>query len=448
MALRKELTDLGVDAGAHTIHYHLQRRHRRRGGRCRRWRRSGGCCPVGASSPRSRTSGPRNSWRRFQAELPNECWQADTTHWALADGTDVEILNVIDDHSRLLVASRAFGTAKAADVVETFHLGASELGLPASMLTDNGMVFTSRRPPGAGHRDRAAPLGHHPEELETEPSHHLRQDRTLPTDDESLATPAQPDQPATIAQLQALLDNFVAIYNTRRPHRSLPQRSTPAVAYTARPKATPADRTSDTHWRVRHGRVDKTGRVTLRVAGRLHHIGLGYEHARTHVVMLITDLHVRVINATTGELLRDLTLDPDRDYYQPLGRPPDPNPKTATARTQIEVRTVSNVLRHHMEPTTGFEPATLTLAKKGQLTCSGNQAEPNDCLVRARSLRPSDTVGHLSVPVRVARKWHGGTVDGGWSSSKTSMGSCGSDRCLFGARTSPRTWRGTARRSP
>ena len=32
---------------------------------------------------------PRCSYVRFCAELPNECWQADTTHWALADGSDV-----------------------------------------------------------------------------------------------------------------------------------------------------------------------------------------------------------------------------------------------------------------------------------------------------------------------------------------------------------------------
>src|SRR5207237_1235949 len=67
---------------------------------------------------------PKSSWRRFAAELPNQCWQADTTHWTLADGCDVEILNMIDDHSRLLVAPRALVTAKAADVVETFHQGA------------------------------------------------------------------------------------------------------------------------------------------------------------------------------------------------------------------------------------------------------------------------------------------------------------------------------------
>ena len=56
---------------------------------------------------------------------------------------------MIDDHSRLLVASRAFVTAKAADVVETFHLGVAELGLPASMLTDNGAIFTAESRNGA-----------------------------------------------------------------------------------------------------------------------------------------------------------------------------------------------------------------------------------------------------------------------------------------------------------
>jgi transposase InsO family protein len=63
---------------------------------------------------------PRSSWRRFQAELPNECWQADTTHWALADGTDAEIVNMLDDHSRLLVASRAFLSPPAAAQRSTF----------------------------------------------------------------------------------------------------------------------------------------------------------------------------------------------------------------------------------------------------------------------------------------------------------------------------------------
>jgi hypothetical protein len=51
---------------------------------------------------------------------------------------------------------------------------------------------------------------------------------------------AQQPQPATITQLQALLDTFTSAYNQQRPHRSLPRRATPAAAYAARPRATPA----------------------------------------------------------------------------------------------------------------------------------------------------------------------------------------------------------------
>jgi hypothetical protein len=138
---------------------------------------------------------------------------------------------------------------------------------------------------------------------------------------------AQPAQPTTTDHLQALLDAFTRQYNHHRPHRSLAQRATPATAYTARPKATPsADRTRDTHDRVRTDRIDQTGCVTLRVHGRLHHIGIGRTHTGTHVLLLVQDLHVRVIDAATGELLRELTLDPARDY-QPTGRPPGPTRK-------------------------------------------------------------------------------------------------------------------------
>jgi transposase InsO family protein len=87
---------------------------------------------------------PRSSWRSFQAESPNECWQADITHWPLADGTAVEILDVIDDHSRLFVAAAAQTVFKAADVVADLTDAMARLGQPERMLTDNGAVFTGR----------------------------------------------------------------------------------------------------------------------------------------------------------------------------------------------------------------------------------------------------------------------------------------------------------------
>jgi hypothetical protein len=77
---------------------------------------------------------------------------------------------------------------------------------------------------------------------------------------------------------------------------------------------------------VRTDRVDTDGKLTLRVNGKLHHIGIGRTLARTPVLMLVRDLHIRVINAATGELLRELDLDPARDY-QPTGEPLGPKPR-------------------------------------------------------------------------------------------------------------------------
>jgi transposase InsO family protein len=313
VALRKELTDLGVDAGAHTIHYHLQRRHRRRRGAVPSvatiWRvlsRRGFVTPE----PQKR---PKSSWRRFQAELPNECWQADTTHWSLADGTDVEILNVIDDHSRLLVASRAFVTAKAADVVETFHLGASALGLPASMLTDNGAIFTaeSRRGACAIELELLA-LGvdykhsrpYHPQTCGKVERFHQTLKRWL----------AKQRRAASVARLQAQLDRFGTYYNTVRPHRAL-SRHTPAEAFAARTKATPrrAGITVPAEHRVRRDRIDSGGKVTLRYHSRLLHLGIGRRYRGTHVLLLVADRDVRVINHD-GDLLAEFTINPTKTY--------------------------------------------------------------------------------------------------------------------------------------
>jgi hypothetical protein len=133
----------------------------------------------------------------------------------------------------------------------------------------------------------------------------------------------QPHQPTTIAELQALLDRFVAAYNHHRPHRSLEHRATPATTYTSRPKAAPGSRADDTHNRVRHDRVDNAGKITLRYQGKLYSIGIGRTHARTRLIILVQDRHIRVINAATGELLRELTLDPTK-RYQGTGRPPGP----------------------------------------------------------------------------------------------------------------------------
>jgi len=135
---------------------------------------------------------------------------------------------------------------------------------------------------------------------------------------------SQPEQPTTIDDLQALLDAFVEEYNDHRPHPSLDNRATPATAYTSRPKATPADdRDEDTHDRVRYDKVDKAGKITWRYNGQMYSIGIGRTHTGTRVIVLAQDLEIRVIDAATGELLRELVLDTST-RYQPTGRPPGP----------------------------------------------------------------------------------------------------------------------------
>jgi hypothetical protein len=131
---------------------------------------------------------------------------------------------------------------------------------------------------------------------------------------------------ATIAALQRQLDRFAGYYNTVRPHRAL-ARGTPAQAYTARPKAIPTGIKIPAHYRVRNDTIDSGGSVTLRHNSRLHHIGLGAARRGTRVTLLVDGLHIRVIGRDTGQLIRELTLDPTRDY-QPRRLPAGPPPGT------------------------------------------------------------------------------------------------------------------------
>ena len=135
---------------------------------------------------------------------------------------------------------------------------------------------------------------------------------------------AQPPT-ATVAGLHRQLSRFRRYYNDIRPHRAL-GRTTPWQAYTARPKATASGPYIDPHCRVRHDRVDQAGTVTLRHNSRLHHIGLGRPLAGTPITLLVDDLHIRAIHRHTGELIRELTLDPARDF-QPRRLPPGPPKK-------------------------------------------------------------------------------------------------------------------------
>jgi transposase InsO family protein len=309
--LREKLSGQGLDAGAETIAWHLRQRTGSAPAVATIWRilkRRGFVTPQ----PHKR---PRSSWRSFQADLPNECWQADITHWTLANGRDVEILNVLDDHSRLLVASTARTIFKAADIVTVVLAAIAGYGPPERLLTDNGAVFTgSSRGHGWVALERTLiGLGialrhsrpYHPQTCGKVERFHQTLKKWL----------AKQPRARTVTALQAQLDSFAAYYNTQRPHRGIGRR-TPATAYAARPKAGPTRHGIhvDEHYRVRRDRVDSNGKLTLRHNSRLHHLGIGRRHAGIRVLMLVRDLDIRVVNEETGDLLAAFTLDPTRDY--------------------------------------------------------------------------------------------------------------------------------------
>jgi transposase InsO family protein len=261
---------------------------------------------------------PKSSYIRFEASLPNETWQADVTFWELADAVKVEILNVIDDFSRVCVASKAIATTTSPDVVATLYQAGATWGLPASLLTDNGCVFTATHRHGfSAFESELFALGidakhsrpYHPQTCGKVERFHQTLKRFL----------ARQPKAVTIAELQAQLDRFVTYYNDIRPHRAK-DRKPPRTAFESRDRARPrkVDVARTKELRVRHDKVDIDGSVTLRYRSKLHHIGMGNALRGRRVVMLVAGRDVRVLSED-GELLRQLTLDPSKDY-QPRGR--------------------------------------------------------------------------------------------------------------------------------
>jgi transposase InsO family protein len=319
LELRRRLSAQGLDAGADTIVWHLQHHHAVTVSRATVYRIIRRHDLV-VAEPKKK---PKSSYIRFAAEQPNETWQADFTHHRLADGQDIEILTWLDDHSRYALSVTAHRPVTGPAVVTSFRNAIAEHGIPYSTLTDNGLVFTTR----FAHGGRTSRNG-----LENElVKHRVRQKNSRPNHPTTCGKVerfqltmkrwlhTQPPA-ANLTELQHQLDAFVDIYNHQRPHRSLPHRSTPAVAYTTRPKAGPGNDHPDSEFRVRHDRI-QSGNVSLRVDGHMHHIGLGRTLDGTRIILLIHGYDVRVIHAATGEIIRSLTIDPERRYHG-TGRPP------------------------------------------------------------------------------------------------------------------------------
>jgi transposase InsO family protein len=313
--LRKALAGEGFDAGAVTIQTHLLRRHGEAPAVSSIWRvlvRRGFVTPQ----PQKR---PKTSYVRFEADLPNERWQMDMTHVEIAGGRVVEVLNIIDDHSRLCLASQAFRIVTASDVVSVFAQATSTYGLPASVLTDNGAIFTAAHLGGRCITEIV--LEAHGIELRHSRPYHPQTCGKVERFHQTVKKYVYSHRAVrSMPELQRRLDTFTAYYNEVRPHRAKGRR-TPAEAYAARIKASPPG-TPDTpflHYRIRNDRVDKDGKITLRYEGTLRHLSVGRARKGDRVLALVADRDVRVLSEA-GELLGRYLIDPTKKYQakQPM----------------------------------------------------------------------------------------------------------------------------------
>ncbi|HEX2300623.1 MAG TPA: IS481 family transposase [Pseudonocardiaceae bacterium] len=265
---------------------------------------------------------PRASYTRFTYPDPNGCWQIHATRWELADGSEVWVMDVLDDHSRVVVAAHACPAPTTAAAQAAVCAGGQLWGLPARVLSDNGPCFGGVGRAGDFVEGLAA-LGiqavharpFHPQTCGKIERFHQTLKRWLRT---------QP-RAATLAGLQAQLDRFVQFYNHRRPHRAL-RGATPAEAWAARTPAGPAEepiagpaRVTLTRHTVTAGGVIYLGRTI---------IGLGRRLAGTALTAVRYGRRLLLLDG--GHPVRALTLTDGQRYYrqpsQPLLEPAAPSP--------------------------------------------------------------------------------------------------------------------------
>ncbi|MDX1450058.1 MAG: integrase core domain-containing protein [Acidimicrobiia bacterium] len=251
---------------------------------------------------------PKHAYRTFTAERVNECWQIDDTGWALADSTEVKIIDIVDDHSRTVIASRAVATVNKHAFFDTMCLGGKEWGWPARILTDNAPALLSLA-------DQIAHLGissghsrpYHPQTCGKVERFHQTLKKFL------RARPAA----TSLHELQTLLDTFSDHYNHHRPHTAIGGR-TPANVHATGPHSGPADHPITARTRIHH--VTVTGGVCH--INKDYAIPIGATHNRETATVVITGLACHIFIA--GTHIRALTLNPTR-RYQPLhdrpGRP-------------------------------------------------------------------------------------------------------------------------------
>ena len=309
VALRKELVDLGVDAGPGTIQWHLGRRGTADvPSEATIWRvlvRRGFVVPE----PRKR---PKRSYLRFEASAPNELWQADCIDWVLATGS-LQILSFLDDHSRVALRVKALAAATTEATWAGFCEATEAWGVPLGQLSDNGLNFSGRlRGVEVRFERELRAIGVVPK---TSRPYHPQTCGKVERFQQTLKKWLR-RQPlaADLDELQAQLDAFVAYYNHQRPHRGIGRR-TPAERWAATPPAINLGTALPSPARASTATVSQNGQLTM---GR-YRIGVGRQWRGRIARIHRDDTHVAVF--IDHALVRALVLDPTKTY-QPTGKPP------------------------------------------------------------------------------------------------------------------------------
>lgn len=264
---------------------------------------------------------------RFEREISNDLWQIDATRVVLADNGVAWVVDMIDDHSRYLLAVLAAERATTDLAWDVFEIAASRYGLPRQVLSDNGLAFTGRlHGVEVAFETNLKDLGvelvnaspYHPQTLGKLERFH----RTL----KEWLTDEGPAQ--DLDHLQELLDGFRFHYNRQRPHQGIDDH-TPEERFNNQPKAvriatTPQPGQPDypPHSIIR--KVTATGNIGYQK--KLIQVGYRWAGAQVRVIPIGDLTHIYY-----GEHpVRVLVIDPDR-YYQPL-KPRKPTEQEPTAK--------------------------------------------------------------------------------------------------------------------
>jgi hypothetical protein len=258
---------------------------------------------------------PKSSWQRFEAAAPNERWQIDAMDWEIASGL-VRVFNIIDDHSRVATRSRAVPEATTDAAWDTFTQAAAVWGLPAGVLSDNGLCFSGKlRGFEVLFEANLRDVGIRPA---TGRPYHPQTTGKVERFQQTLKKWLR-RQPLAgdLAELQTQLDEFCEIYNHQRPHQGI-GRQVPIDRWRAGLPAQPAPQPlAHPQFGPAH-RIHTTVKPNGAVNAERFRIHLGVEWTGHDALVLLDTNHATVL--IDGQLIRHLTLDHTRTY-QPSGRP-------------------------------------------------------------------------------------------------------------------------------